>query len=184
MLSDRDITRVLETGELVIEPQLSDLLRPAGLTLHLGAEIAVPQAGVVDMRTGQGPAYEWHRITPDDPFMLKAGQFVLGHTFEKVTVGLSLGFMIEARSTLARYGVSVVQSAMIVDTGVTHRPITLEFSNAGPNDVLLYEQMSVARAIVFELSSPASRGYDQTSRYRNQTDGVGIPRSDLLQGGQ
>lgn len=49
MLSDKDLLAVLNAGELKIEPRLPDLLRPVGLTLHLGAEIAVPAPGIVEI---------------------------------------------------------------------------------------------------------------------------------------
>ena len=179
MLSDTDILEAIRIGELGIDPQLNDLMRPAGITLHLGAEILIPIPGRIDIAQGQTPEYD-RVVLDDEPFILKQKQFVLAHTLEKITVGLSLGFMIEARSTLARLGVSVVQSAMIVDTGIYQRPITLEIFNASPNEITLYHKMSVARAAVFRLSSAASRGYDDYSRYRDQKEGVGIPATHTL----
>jgi len=89
----------------------------------------------------------------DKPFILRPQQFVLGHTMEIISIHNTLGFLIEGRSTLARLGVSIEQSASMVDSGHTERPITLEIYNCGPSPVTLYKDMSVARAMVFQLSS-------------------------------
>lgn len=84
-----------------------------------------------------------------------------------------LGFLIEGKSTLARLGMSIEQSTSMVDPGHTERPITLEIYNCGPSPITLYKDMSVARAIVFQLSSEASRSYDRYARHASQNKGEG-----------
>jgi len=177
MLSDTDILKVMETGELVVEPFSTAHVRPAAVTLHLGAEILVPQpVPLVDFRVEDTDIkYERHEITETQAFIIQPQQFVLGHTLEIITVQPSLGFLIEGRSTLARFGISVEQSATIVDPGHTRRPVTLEIYNCGPSPVTLYRGMSAAKALVFRLSTPAKRSFDTYSRYANQRNGVGKP---------
>ena len=93
---------------------------------------------------------------------------------ENVTVGSSLGFMIEGRSTLARVGLTIVQTAMMVYTGHSDRPVTLELANHGPNPILLYPNMKIARVVLFELKTPSTVRYDDTGKYRGQQS-VGVP---------
>lgn len=176
MLSDKDILQALNEGLLSITPFDRKQLRPAGITFHLGAEILVPQpVELIDLKNETELEYDTHIISDDHPFIIQPQQFVLGHTEEVISVGTKLGFTIEGRSTLARLGISVEQSATIVDPGHTERPITLEIYNCGPSPVTLYKGMSVAKGLVFKLSSQAGRDFDKYARYASQKSGVGKP---------
>lgn len=182
MLSDEDVRNALKTGELKIVPFEDKLVRTAGITLHLGGQLLKPIPGkVVDVKNGIGPDYEEIKITSDKPYLMQPGEFVLGHTYQLVSVGNSLGFLIEGRSTLARVGLTIVQTAMLVYPGHRDRSITLELANHGPNAILLYEKMKIARAVVFELKTPSSEHYDDSGKYREQRS-VGRPifKEELL----
>jgi len=175
MLSNVDIKRVIESGELKISPYSENWLRTSGITMHLGADLLRPLPGhVVDVRQPGPPPYESILITLDKPYALKPGEFLLGHTYQSVTVGNSLGFMIEGRSTLARVGLTIVQTAMMVYPGHSDRPVTLELANHGPNPILLYPKMKIARVVLFELKSPSAGRYDDTGKYREQQS-AGLP---------
>lgn len=169
MYSNEDIRQAIASGELKIEPYSEKLLRASGLTLHLGEHLLKPVPGtVVDVRSRSIPDYEEIVLEPDKPYQIEPGGFLLGHTYEAVSVGASLGFLIEGRSTLARVGLTVVQTAMIVYPGHRDRTITLEIANNGPNPVLLYPKMKVARVAIFELKTPTSEEYDDKGKYREQ----------------
>lgn len=175
MLSDLDITKAITDGELVIEPYSEEYLRGAGLTLHLGHELLSPKAGkVVDVKNNGYPDYEKIILTDDKPYSLAPGEFILGHTYQKVTVGSTLGFFIEGRSTLARVGLTIVQTAMLVYPGHRNRTVTLELANHGPNAILLYPKMKIARVALFKLLTPSSENYDDYGKYRAQAS-VGQP---------
>ncbi|MGA1191184.1 MAG: dCTP deaminase [Bdellovibrionota bacterium] len=175
MLSDTDLRKVLKNGELKITPFGEEMVRAAGITLHLGKDILIPETGtVVDVKSGAAPKHRTVEITLDSPYLLHPGEFVLGATFERVSVGASLGFFIEGRSTLARVGLTIVQTAMLVYPGHTDRAVTLELANHGPNPILLYPEMKIARAAVFRLESEASELYDAEGKYREQ-DSAGPP---------
>ena len=169
MLSDKDIQEVIANKELIIEPYDESYLRGAGLTLHLGEMLLKPQPGIiVDVKKEILPKYDEIILTEENPYPLKPGEFILGHTFQKVTVGQSLGFFIEGRSTLARLGLTIVQTAMLVYPGHTNRTVTLELANHGPNTILLYPKMKISRVALFYLKSPATQTYDDDGKYRGQ----------------
>lgn len=175
MLSNEDIKRALKTGELVITPFSEKHIRASGVIMHLGENLLRPVPGTdVDVKNRIAPNYEEIKITGDKPYPLKTGEFLLGHTYEKVTVGPSLGFLIEGRSTLARVGLTIVQTAMLVYPGHRERSITLEFANHGPNTILLYPKMKIARVALIELRTPSSEQYDDKGKYRDQ-EVVGLP---------
>jgi len=146
--------------------------------MHLGDQILKQLPGkVVDILTKTIPDYEEHQLTMEAPYPLKPGEFILAHTLESITVPLRLGLLIEGRSTFARVGLTVVQTAMIVDPGHKARSITLELANNGPNTILLYPKMKIARAALFEFKTPPTEPYDQKGKYRNQKS-VGRPVFD------
>ena len=175
MLSDEDIKSVIKKGELKITPYSSKWVRSSGIVMHLGPELLKPRAGyVVDVTKAEPPPYDLITVTPDKPYLLQPGEFLLGHTYQNVTVGANLGFMIEGRSTLARVGLTIVQTAMMVYPGHRDRPVTLELANHGPNPILLYPKMKIARVVLFELKSPSVEIYDDKGKYRIQQS-VGLP---------
>jgi len=183
MLSNEDIKRVVASGELKVSPFSDKLLRSSGITMHLGEQLLKPRGGyVVDVRKPEPPPYDLITISMQEPYLLQSGEFLLGHTYESVTVGPSLGFMIEGRSTLARVGLTIVQTAMMVYPGHSDRPVTLELANHGPNPILLYPKMKIARVVLFELKTPSSQRYDDAGKYRDQQS-VGIPifRNEILE---
>lgn len=175
MFSDTDIRAAIESGDLVVEPFAAKSIRPAGLTLHLGANILKPLPGkVVDIKHGIYPDYQETVIQDEEPYLLHSGEFVLAHTFELITVGAQIGFLIEGRSTLARLGLTVVQTAMLVYPGHRQRTVTLELANHGPNAILLYPRMKIARVALFRLQSVSDHSYDDNGKYRKQ-ESVGRP---------
>jgi dCTP deaminase len=178
MLSAEDIRNYIADGTLIVEPFNESCIRISGLSLHMGETILKQLPGkVVDILTKTIPDYEEHTLTMDRPYPLVPGEFVLAHTHESVTVPQKLGLLIEGRSTFARVGLTVVQTAMIVDPGHRARSITLELANNGPNTILLYPKMKIARAALFEFKTPPAEAYDKTGKYRNQKS-VGRPVFD------
>ena len=169
MLSDEDLKRAISEGQLAIEPYNERSVRPAGVVLHLGELLLRPLPGcVVDVKTKVVPKYEPIELSEDGSFTLEPGDFILGHTYEAVTVGPKFGLLIEGRSTLARVGITIVQTAMLVYPGHRNRAVTLELANHGPNPVKLYPKMKIARAAIFELRTPTKELYDDTGKYRSQ----------------
>ena len=175
MLSNEDIKQAIAEGKLVVNPFNEKSIRAAGLTLHLGNTLLKPKPGkAVDVKNRIVPDYEEISLAEGKPYELQPKEFILGHTYEKVSVGDNLGFLIEGRSTLARVGLTIVQTAMLVYPGHRDRSVTLEFANHGPNPILLYPKMKIARVALFELKTPSSELYDDTGKYRGQ-DVVGPP---------
>jgi dCTP deaminase len=175
MLSNEDIKKVIEAGELSMTPYSEKWIRSSGITMHLGPQLMRLIPGhTVDVKKPGSPPVEVVEISMENPYALQPGEFILGATYQEVTVGSSLGFMIEGRSTLARVGLTIVQTAMLVYPGHAGRPVTLELANHGPNPILLYPRMKIARVVLFELKSPSSERYDDKGKYRVQQS-VGAP---------
>lgn len=166
MLSNVSIKKYLESGDIIINPWHDDMMGAARVGLHLGAKILIPLTGkVVDVRENIIPDYEEFRVTQDEPFVLKSGMFVLGETFEEIGISERIGCLLDGKSTLARLGLGIHQTASIIDTGQKPKKMTLEIKNSGPNDILLYPNMKFCKACFFEISLPASIRYDDKGKY-------------------
>lgn len=162
-------------GEISVQPFDESWVRAAGILLHLGEKLLKTQVGIdVDVKNGIVPGFDEIIITEEKPYRLMPGEFILGATFQSVTVGARFGCLIEGRSTLARVGLTIVQTAMLVYPGHRDRPITLELANHGPNPILLYPRMKIARVALIELRTPAKELYDDAGKYRIQKE-VGGP---------
>ncbi|HSD98708.1 MAG TPA: dCTP deaminase [Patescibacteria group bacterium] len=164
MLSNVSILELIKSKDIILSPWDESLIRPAGVTLRLGEIIIVPKAGnVVDIKNNILPEYESTKITLEKPFKLEPNMFVLADTLEEIGLSEKVGMLLEGRSTIARLGISVVQTAMIIDTGQKPKTMTLEIHNAGPNAVLLYPKMLFCRACFFLLNPAATTRRDTSN---------------------
>ena len=98
-------------------------------------------------------------------FALEPGAFVLGYTLERVELSDYLAARVEGRSSLARLGVSVHQTAPTIQAGFSGQ-IRLEIANLGPFTILLEPGMPFCQLIVERLSSPAASARE--SRWQGQ----------------
>ena len=124
ILSDRDILRRLEDGDLVVEP-LDDLglqIQPASVDLRLGSEFLEFQRTNIscihpdDEREIE--EYITETVVEDGAdFVLHPGDFVLGTTRERIEVPPDLIAHVEGRSSLGRLAV-VVHASLPYDEEV------------------------------------------------------------------
>src|SRR5438552_369547 len=168
MFSNVSIEKYLKSKDIMINPWHDEMMRAARVTLYLGNRLLIPDGRIiVDVRKKIAPAYQEVILTDEKPFPLKSQMFILGETLEEIGLSEKVGMLIEGRSTLVRLGISVVQTAMIVDTGQKPKKMTLEIYNAGPNTVLLYPKMKFCRACFFEVHPPATLRYDSDGKYQS-----------------
>ncbi len=166
MLSNISIKKYLESGDIEINPWVEEMMDAARVTLHLGEKILEPQPNyVVDVEKGTLPVYKEIVLTKDRPFELHPGAFILGETFEQIGLSQKIGMLMDGRSTLARLGITVTQTAMIIDSGQKPKQMTLEIKNGGANVVMLYPKMKFCRACFFLIDPPATLRYDTKGKY-------------------
>lgn len=167
MLSNVSIEKYRKSKDIIITPWHDEMMGAARITLHLGETILVPKPGqIIDVRSAVTPEYETLNLTDNKPFELKPQSFVLGETFEEIGLSERIGMLLEGRSTLARLGLTVVQTAMIIDTGQKPKKMTLEIFNCSQNTILLYPKMKFCRACFFLIDPPATIRYDDDGKYR------------------
>ena len=170
VLSKKEIRAAIKKGDLVFTPEIEEevQLGPTNVDLRLDCRFAIfqPASGItVSLAEGLkalGAANPW--ISKDLPefdeygerrtFRLNPGQFVLARTFEVVKIPPYLIGLIEGRSSYARMGLSMHQTAPWIHPGYNNR-ITLEIINSGSLKIDLTPQIDRPCQLTFLRMSEA-----------------------------
>jgi dCTP deaminase len=174
LLSDRDLTKELEAGRLVLDPYDPALLQPSSIDVRLDRYFRVFDNSKY---THIDPSIQQDELTSlvekdndDEPFVLHPGEFVLGSTFERVSLPDDLAGRLEGKSSLGRLGLLTHSTAGFIDPGFTGH-ITLELSNVANLPITLWPGMKIGQLCLFRLSSAAEHPYGSAaagSRYQGQ----------------
>jgi dCTP deaminase len=173
VLSDRDIRAALEAGEVVIRPYDPKDLQPSSVDLHLDRRFRVFRNNrypFIDVRQTQPDLTELLTIENDEPFILHPGEFVLGSTYEVITLPDDVAARLEGKSSLGRLGLLTHSTAGFIDPGFSGH-VTLELSNVATLPIKLWPGMKIGQLCFFRLSSPAENPYGSAkygSRYQGQ----------------
>ena len=106
----------------------------------------------------------------DDPFVLHPGEFVLGSTYECVSLPDDIAARLEGKSSLGRLGLLTHSTAGFIDPGFSGH-VTLELSNMATLPIKLWPGSKVGQLCFFRLSSSAEEPYgtgDHQNRYQGQ----------------
>lgn len=173
LLSDRDLTAEIATGRFVIAPYDESLVQPSSVDVRLDRFFRVFQNHRythIDPAVQQDDLTELVEPDGDDPFVLHPGEFVLGSTFEIVTLPDDLAGRLEGKSSLGRLGLLTHSTAGFIDPGFTGH-VTLELSNVATLPIRLWPGMKIGQLCLFRLSTPARHPYGSPvydSRYQGQ----------------
>ncbi|WP_433625828.1 dCTP deaminase [Halomicrococcus sp. NG-SE-24] len=176
ILSDADILRRLEEGDLVVDP-LDDpalQIQPASVDLRLGEQfLEFQHANIPCIHPDSEKEVENYvtetTVPEGEEFILHPGDFVLGTTKERVEIPPDLLAHVEGRSSFGRLAVVIHATAGVVDPGYCGQ-ITLELSNLGTAPVALTPGTRISQLIFTELKTPSDRPYgsERGSKYQDQ----------------
>lgn len=172
LLSDRDLIAEIEAGRLGIDPYDESLVQPASVDMRLDRLLRVFNNGRythIDPRIQQDDLTTLVEVPTGDPFVLHPGEFVLGSTFEAVTLPDTLAGRLEGKSSLGRLGLLTHSTAGFIDPGFSGH-ITLELSNVSNLPITLWPGMKIGQLCVFKLSTPSREPYG-SSRYGSHYQG-------------
>jgi dCTP deaminase len=173
LLSDRDIRAEIDAGRVVLEPCDLDMIQPSSVDVRLDRFFRVfenhryPHIDPADDQPDLTRAVE-----PDgqEPFILHPGEFVLGSTYEVVTLPDDVAARLEGKSSLGRLGLLTHSTAGFIDPGFSGH-VTLELSNVATLPIKLWPGMKIGQLCFFRLSSPSEHPYGSEkygSRYQGQ----------------
>ena len=173
LLSDRDITAEIDTGRIGIDPFESAMIQPSSIDVRLDKFFRVFQN---HRYPHIDPAEDQSDLTVEvvadggEAFILHPGEFVLGSTYEQITLPDDVAARVEGKSSLGRLGLLTHATAGFVDPGFSGH-VTLELANVATLPIKLYPGMKIGQLCFFRLTSPANHPYGSSvygSRYQGQ----------------
>ena len=173
ILSDGTLRELISSGRILLDPYEPELVQPASVDVRLGTEFRVMRNSRIthiDPFEPQDKLMENVSVPEGEPFVLHPGEFVLGSTFEQVTLDPSIAARLEGKSSLGRLGLLTHSTAGFIDPGFSGH-VTLELSNMATLPVKLWPGMKIGQLCFFRLSSPAEHPYGSAaygSRYQGQ----------------
>src|SRR5690625_2942738 len=173
LLSDRDIRAAVDAGRVRLDPFDPEMIQPASIDVRLDRWFRLfdnHRYAVIDPAEDQSDLTRLVEVARGEPFVLHPGEFVLGATYELVTLGDDVAARLEGKSSLGRLGLLTHSTAGFIDPGFTGH-VTLELSNTATLPITLWPGMKVGQLCFFQLASPAERPYGagaSGSRYQGQ----------------
>ena len=173
LLSDRDIKAEIDGGRVRLEPYDEAMVQPSSIDVRLDKYFRLfdnHKYPFIDPAKEQPDLTHLVEVERDEPFILHPGEFVLGSSFEIITLPDDLAARLEGKSSLGRLGLVTHSTAGFVDPGFSGH-VTLELSNAATLPIKLWPGMKVGQLCFFRLSSPAESPYGSAkygSRYQGQ----------------
>lgn len=170
VLSDRTIRRNILSGNLKITPFHDGQLQAASYDITLGTEFLIPgQERSIDPFERDDDAFERVTVT-DHPILMPQHACLLASTQEFFEIPNNMIARVEGKSSLARLGLLIHQTAGFIDPGFKGH-ITLEISFVFPGHISLYPGMLIGQIAFQFLDTSALRPYgseSQNSKYQNQ----------------
>ena len=202
LLSDRDIKAEINAERIRLEPYQAEMIQPSSIDVRLDGFFRLfdnHKYPYIDPAEDQPDLTRLIETAAGEPFILHPGEFVLGSTYEKVTLPDDVAARLEGKSSLGRLGLLTHSTAGFIDPGFTGH-VTLELSNVATLPIKLWPGMKIGQLCFFRLSSPAERPYgssEYSSRYQGQrgptasrsfqnfhcTDVRGVSTSSTTRGG-
>jgi dCTP deaminase len=173
LLSDRDIRSELSSGRVGLDPLDLGMVQPSSVDVRLDRFFRLfdnHKYQHIDPSLDQPDLTRLVEVDATEPFVLHPGEFVLGATYEVITLPDDIAARLEGKSSLGRLGLLTHSTAGFIDPGFSGH-VTLELSNVATLPITLWPGMKIGQLCFFRLSSPAEHPYGSDkygSRYQGQ----------------
>jgi dCTP deaminase len=177
-LSDIDIKKGVKDGSIVIRPFSEKQLQVASYDVTLGNEFEVTdrhRTSVIDPAHKIYPATRTVKVADGEAFILHPGESVLGKQREFIGVNDEHLILLSGKSSLARAGLVVHNTAMLFNPGHFFFP-TFELVNTNNVPLILRPGMEIAQLLIAKLTSPTSKSYKDTGRYDGKNSAHFVPK--------
>ena len=177
-LSDIDIQKAHKAGKIIIKPFSKKQLQPASYDVRLGNEFQViDRHATASVDPAKKIFPKTHTIVVKDggEFILHPGESVLGKQKEFIGVDEEHLILLSGKSSLARAGLVVHNTAMLFNPGHTFYT-TFELVNTSNVPLILRPGMEVAQLLFARLSSPTSQSYSSVGRYDTKNSTHFLPK--------
>ena len=173
LLSDRDIRAELESGRVRLDPYEPAMIQPSSIDVRLDKFFRLfdnHKYAVIDPAEEQPELTHFVEVPAGEPFILHPGEFVLGSTYEQVSLPDDVAARLEGKSSLGRLGLLTHSTAGFIDAGWDGH-ITLELSNIATLPITLYPGMKIGQISFLTMSTAAEVPYGSAaagSKYQGQ----------------
>jgi dCTP deaminase len=173
LLSDRDIRAAIDSGRVALDPYDPAMVQPSSVDVRIDRYFRVfenHRYPHIDPSIEQAELTRLVEPDGDEPFILHPGEFVLGSTYEVVSLPDDVSARLEGKSSLGRLGLLTHSTAGFIDAGFSGH-VTLELSNVATLPIKLWPGMKIGQLCFFRLTSPAEAPYGsgaEGSRYQGQ----------------
>ncbi|HLN78459.1 MAG TPA: dCTP deaminase [Nocardioidaceae bacterium] len=173
LLSDRDILIEIDKNRVALDPFEPAMVQPSSIDVRLDRFFRVFENHKyphIDPAADQPDLTRMVEPEGEEPFILHPGEFVLGSTYEVVTLPDDVAARLEGKSSLGRLGLLTHSTAGFIDPGFSGH-VTLELSNVATLPIKLWPGMKIGQLCFFRLSSPSEFPYGSEkygSRYQGQ----------------
>ena len=174
VLSDRTIRRLVENGQIGIDPFDDELVQPSSVDVRVDRYFRVfrnSRYPFIDVKEPMEDLTELVEVADEkEAFILHPGEFVLGSTLERITLPDDLVARLEGKSSLGRLGLLIHSTAGFVDAGFQGN-LTLELSNVANLPITIYYGMKIGQLSFVQLTEPAESPYGSAllgSKYQGQ----------------
>lgn len=172
LLSDRDIRAELDARRILLDPYLPEMIQPSSVDVRIDRFFRLfdnHKYAHIDPSEEQPELTRLVEVAADEPFILHPGEFVLGSTYEAVTLPDDIAARLEGKSSLGRLGLLTHSTAGFIDPGFSGH-VTLELSNVATLPIKLWPGMKIGQLCFFRLTSPAEHPYG-AGQYGNRYQG-------------
>ncbi len=181
-LSDIDIQKGIAEGWITIKPFDPKRLQPVSYDVTLGNEFEVTNrhaTPAIDPANKIYPQTRTVHVEDGGEFLLHPGESVLGKQKEFIGVDHEHLILLSGKSSLARAGLVVHNTAMLFNPGHYFYP-TFELVNTNNVPIILRPGMEIAQLLFARLTSPTSKSYKDTGRYDSKNSHHFVPpRAEL-----
>ena len=176
LLCKNEIVKALNDKEVILQPLDLNNVGIDSVDICLGPKLLIAKktGKVVDIKNGAEMEFDEHDLSIG-PYDIKPGDFILASTLEKIGLANCMVGTLEGRSSMARIGIVIHQTAGLLHAGWGYQNpcrLTLEISSVNPNPVRIYNGMKIGQISFMRLNQNVDEGYDQKcdSKYKNMEE--------------
>lgn len=160
ILADFEIRDLAVNG--MVQNFDKELINPASLDLRLGNAVMLES-----VQSPQMIPLDISRYTPDDPYELVPGQFILAQTMEVFNMPEDIAGLFFLKSSRAREGYENLHAGY-ADPGWHGSSLTLELKNARQLQPLpIYPGLKIGQMVFFRMSKTPAMSYAAVGHYNN-----------------
>ena len=167
ILSDGGLQKLLDSGELVVEPINDQSIQPASIDCRLGDHFLVADQSKTNVLS-MSEEIQYKEVVADK-IIIEPHSFLLATTMEYIKLPDNMVSFVEGRSSIGRMGL-FIQNAGWVDPGFEGK-ITLELYNANSFPIELESGRRICQLVFGLMDAPALSPY--RGKYQGQNKSVG-----------